>query len=48
MIAIILIKANQNSTSPNSFTATKFNKVKMAMEVKAGIHAGRSGYQNCA
>ena len=46
-IATILIMANQNSVSPNIFTVSKFNTVKMVMVAKAGIHTGKSGYQNC-
>ncbi|MND86942.1 hypothetical protein D3C80_789250 [compost metagenome] len=41
------MRENQNSSSPNSRTATKLSMVKIANEVNAGIQTGKSGYQNC-
>ncbi len=46
-MATILIRANQNSISPNSFTVTRFSDSSTATQVSAGIHCGRSGNQNC-
>ena len=45
-ISINVIRANQNSSSPKTLTATKFNKVKIRIDENAGIHDGISGYQN--
>ncbi|MNG33302.1 hypothetical protein D3C84_1195230 [compost metagenome] len=46
-MATILTRANQNSISPNIFTVTRFSDSSSATQVSAGIHCGRSGYQNC-
>ncbi|MNE79714.1 hypothetical protein D3C80_1762280 [compost metagenome] len=46
-MATILIRANQNSSSPNIFTVTRFNDSSTATQVSAGIHCGSSGNQNC-
>ncbi|MNF02169.1 hypothetical protein D3C80_2012790 [compost metagenome] len=46
-MAMTLIKANQNSISPKTLTANKFNPSNTTKTPNAGIQVGRSGYQNC-
>ena len=45
-IATILTIANQNSVSPNAFTASRFRPSSSPTVSSAGIHAGRSAHQN--
>ncbi|MNN95780.1 hypothetical protein D3C81_2146460 [compost metagenome] len=47
-MAMILISANQNSISPNSFTVTRFRLSSRITHSSAGIHGARSGNQNWA
>ena len=47
-MATILIIANQNSTSPNSFTVSRFRLSSTATQAIAGAHCGKSGHQNWA
>ncbi len=47
-IATILISANQNSISPNSFTVTRFNDSSSITHASAGFQASSPGNQNCA
>jgi hypothetical protein len=42
-MAMILIRANQNSVSPNAFTVTRFRSRRMATVAKPGIHSGSPG-----
>ncbi|MNR64222.1 hypothetical protein D3C85_1867890 [compost metagenome] len=43
--AIILMIANQNSTSPNSLTVSTFKANRVSIMAMAGIQAGTSGNQ---
>ena len=43
MIVTILIMANQNSSSPNTRTATMLSPVSNNTTHRAGIHLGKSG-----
>ena len=45
-MAMILIMANQNSSSPNIFTVSKLSDNNTATQPIAGIHKGMSGNQN--
>ena len=45
-MATILIMANQNSISPNSFTVSRFRPSSRPTQAMAGAHCGRSGNQN--
>ncbi len=47
-IATILISANQNSISPNSFTVTRFSDSSSITHASAGFQASSPGNQNCA
>ncbi len=47
-IAMILMSANQNSISPNSFTVTRFSPSSNSTHSIAGIHGASVGNQNCA
>lgn len=44
-IATILISPNQNSTSPNAFTASMFRPSSRNIVANAGSQVGTSGYQ---
>ncbi len=46
-MATILIRPNQNSTSPKAFTASMFRPSNRNMVPKAGSQVGTSGYQYC-
>src|SRR5690348_10021391 len=46
-IATILISANQNSISPNSFTVTRLRLSSSSTHSTAGIHGASPGNQNC-
>ncbi|STZ74397.1 Uncharacterised protein [Mycolicibacterium fortuitum] len=44
-IAMILIRANQNSVSPKARTVGRFSPISTTTVASAGIHSGRSGHQ---
>ena len=46
-MAMILINANQNSISPNSFTVSRFMPAIIKIHKSPGSHSGTSGHQNC-
>ncbi|MNW64965.1 hypothetical protein D3C74_433020 [compost metagenome] len=46
-IATTLIRANQNSISPNNLTVAKFMISKITSAINPGIHCGTFGNQNC-
>ncbi len=47
-MAMILIRANQNSSSPKSRTVVRFSVSSRSTQSTAGIHGARPGNQNCA
>ena len=47
MMAMILVKANQNSISPNSFTVSIFMLAITMTQNSPGSQSGMFGHQNC-
>src|ERR1700754_307474 len=47
-MAMILISANQNSSSPKSLTVVRLSTSSRITQSRAGIHGARPGNQNCA
>ena len=47
IMVITLIRANQNSASPNIFTDSRLSRNRIASMLRAGIHADSSGNQYC-